>query len=683
MEFAHTRDLGTGVFDRVMTSSLLWKFNRLQTMNRREVIHRLSRHVKNQLEQAGLRMGRVPRPTRPVTSRLSLFGGAEKWAVEWHKRYRLDEPTLDRLMSGHITLFGYPELQVGNLIDWHRDPLTGIESPLEFGKSMNYRDSRLVGNIKVLWELGRHQYLMPIAVAYAISGDEHFRNVLGAQVDHWIAANPYGRGVHWCSALEVALRLTSWSLMHGLLSLKDGKGLFAAVRDPAGLSTSIYQHAYFIHGYLSRHSSANNHLLGELTGLFTGCTIFDMGGEGERWRAQTQAELEAQARLQVYPDGVDREQSTNYHLQVLEYLLLNHVVAKRNGVPLALDVDDTIHRMAMFVRDITPRGGEPLAIGDSDDGWITRFDLAQPPAGRDLDTLSAIAVLLDLPEAVLTSRQFGQKVFWYALMAGEIDRLVVMTRVETMARPYPRVYKDGGYAVLGDETIHVVFDAGDLGYLSIAGHGHADALSVCVAIDGVWWLVDPGTFSYHGDAKWRNYFRGTSAHNTVMIDGKNQSVIGGPFMWLRHAKALLVSAGVKQNMQHAQGEHFGYGDIGVVHRRKVLWSCESPQIRIDDDLVGAGHHEVSIYFHFAPGTMLAGKNFAEGVWAATRSDSTRRLILTLDPRIEWTVVCGSETPVLGWYSGALGMKEKCPTLQGRVDVKLPAVFKMAIEVQNC
>jgi uncharacterized heparinase superfamily protein len=88
-----------------------------------------------------------------------------------------------------------------------------------------------------------------------------------------------------------------------------------------------------------------------------------------------------------------------------------------------------------------------------------------------------------------------------------------------------------------DREIRIIIDSGELGYLSIAAHGHADALAFTMSVAGKEILVDPGTYSYHTLPRWRNYFRGTAAHNTVVVDGKNQSVIGGNFMWVKHASA--------------------------------------------------------------------------------------------------------------------------------------------------
>ncbi len=83
-------------------------------------------------------------------------------------------------------------------------------------------------------------------------------------------------------------------------------------------------------------------------------------------------------------------------------------------------------------------------------------------------------------------------------------------------------------------------DGGPHGYLAIAAHAHADALSIEVRCGGVDILADPGTYCYFGEPEWRRYFRSTVAHNTLELDGEDQSLSGGPFLWLRHAPARTV-----------------------------------------------------------------------------------------------------------------------------------------------
>ena len=125
-------------------------------------------------------------------------------------------------------------------------------------------------------------------------------------------------------------------------------------------------------------------------------------------------------------------------------------------------------------------------------------------------------------------------------------------------------------------------DAGDLGYLGIAAHGHADALSFCLAIDGIWWLVDPGTYVYHDTGKWRKYFRGSTAHNTVVIDDTDQSTFSGPFIWTHKAHASLLSIREQGQEQIAIGKHDGYQHLGIIHQRTISIHSGTNEIKIVD-----------------------------------------------------------------------------------------------------
>ncbi|CAM5456719.1 hypothetical protein SANTM175S_04109 [Streptomyces antimycoticus] len=107
----------------------------------------------------------------------------------------------------------------------------------------------------------------------------------------------------------------------------------------------------------------------------------------------------------------------------------------------------------------------------------------------------------------------------------------------------PGHFADAGLTVLrGPGEIWCRCDGGPHGFLSIAAHAHADALSVEVRHDGVDVLADPGTFCYHGQPGRRRYFRSTLGHNTLQVDGGDQSVSGGPFLWTRHARSRVLTA---------------------------------------------------------------------------------------------------------------------------------------------
>jgi hypothetical protein len=372
-----------------------------------------------------------------VAPGIALFREQPGWLDEWQGRYTLDHRSLEDLASGRVAIFGHEPLEIGCPVDWHRDPLTGIRAPLRYGKMLNYRDDRLVGNIKFLWEIGRHQHLLPLAVAYVVSGDVRYRDAVASQIEGWVRTNPYGLGVHWCSALEVALRLISWSLVHSLLALRDGAdGLFAAVDDRDRFGWSIYQQVYFVRHFLSRYSSANNHLIGELTGLWVACSAFNLGRKGRVWSQFAKRALEREARAQVHPDGVDKEQAVYYHLWVLEYLLVSWLVGERAERPFSAEFRARITAMATFLRDITPLGGVPPQIGDADDGFVARFE-PHWPSDPYRDVLTAVSAAL---VGSTVSGALPQKAFWYQAISS-VPGASNAELAGDLIRPYPRVYR--------------------------------------------------------------------------------------------------------------------------------------------------------------------------------------------------------------------------------------------------
>jgi Heparinase II/III-like protein/Heparinase II/III N-terminus len=207
-------------------------------------------------------------------------------------------------------------------------------------------------------------------------------------------------------------------------------------------------------------------------------------------------------------------------------------------------------------------------------------------------------------------------------------------------------------------------DGGPHGFLSIAAHAHADALSVEVRHDGVDVLADPGTFCYHGQPEWRQYFRSTLGHNTLQLDGEDQSVSGGPFLWTRHARSRVLVADTSGASPGGTArwcaEHDGYRRS--VHRRRVELTAASRELRVVDEVRGP-RRAVRLAFHLGPAVTadLAG-NRALLTW--TRDGEDRSAALDLPGQLRWRAHRGETDPPLGWYSPGFGRKEPTTTLVG-------------------
>ncbi|MGH8604916.1 MAG: heparinase II/III family protein, partial [Gammaproteobacteria bacterium] len=220
---------------------------------------------------------------------------------------------------------------------------------------------------------------------------------------------------------------------------------------------------------------------------------------------------------------------------------------------------------------------------------------------------------------------------------------------------------------------------GPLGYLSIAAHAHADALAICLAVDGNWLLVDPGTYAYGENPRWRDYFRSTHAHNSIVVDDVSQSGSGGPFLWLRHGNAMLEQTGNQEGRYWVRGSHDGYGNRGVIHRRTVTVCTKAERLEITDLLDGAGSHNAILFFHFAPHVKLTQESNG---WLAWRPGITRAARLRLPPEMHWEAVSESMNPISGWYSEALGTKEPIMTLAGRWRGSLPFECTTSVTIES-
>jgi hypothetical protein len=176
----------------------------------------------------------------------------------------------DELLKGRFNLLGYQMLWFGDPIDWHVDPVSLRRSPLEHWSCLDPLDPSMVGDSKVVWELNRHQWLVRLAQARMLTGDERYAEACVAAIDAWLAANPPGIGVNWASSLEVAYRLISWCWMVLLIrnsSVVTGQWTMK-------LLAALWLHANHIRRYLSYYFSPNTHLTGEALGLFYAGTLF-------------------------------------------------------------------------------------------------------------------------------------------------------------------------------------------------------------------------------------------------------------------------------------------------------------------------------------------------------------------------------------------------------------------------
>ena len=423
----------------------------------------------------------------------------------------------------------------------------------------------------------------------------------------------------------------------------------------------VWWHQEYLATFRSRGSSANNHVIAEAAGLLVAALAFDWFAESTRWGEEAAQVLEEELRRNTFPSGVNREMAFEYHGFVLELAVVAAVEAEWAGRPLSDEFWALLARMFDVVAATVDVKLRAPRYGDGDDGRALVLD--GPTAERWPGLLAVGESLFETPQ------------WWPAVEPTVASSLVAsMTGRRAAVHPdrRPSHYADAGLTLLrsppsdGDE-IWCRCDAGPHGYLSIAAHGHADALAVEVRHNGTDVLADPGTYCYHGEPGWRTYFRSTLAHNTVEVAGSDQSASGGPFLWTRHARSTLIGldSDADGEVTSWSAEHDGYLALTppLRHRRSVRLIHRLRRLEIVDDLETTGGHPFRLAFLLGPAVEARMAGHEVGLtW--TEGGSEKCATLSLPDVLTWTLARGATDPHLGWYSARFGEKQPTWALVG-------------------
>ena len=583
---------------------------RLKTMSRAELIDRLRQQTSARLDFWRYKAGTGVKPRfRSVVFGPSrqFFFSPEQVPDLCSKLRQLFPDTAraiihraERISEHRFDLLGYEALGYGAEIDWHSDRVHGKRAPLRPWFQIHYLDFAEVGDSKVTWELNRHQHLVTLAKAYRLTNDQNFAAELFRQWEHWHAKNPYPIGINWASSLEVAFRSLSWIWVYFLLA--DSPALPMAFRRSWLRSLAIS--GRHIETYLSTYFSPNTHLLGEAVALFFIGLLCPEISSAERWQKRGWEIILQQASRQVREDGWHFEQSTYYHVYALDFFLHSAVLASLNHIPLPPEFDSAMRRMLEALATLA-RGGAVPRLGDDDGGRL--FDPSRNRVEHLLDPLATGAVLYQRGDFKKIAVGAREETLWLIGEAGieEFENLPeAPPSQDSVAFP-----ATGLYVMLGaDPQWQFVIDAGPQG-ADTAGHGHADALSLTASVSGQEVFIDPGTFQYVGEGSGRDRFRGTRAHNTLLIGGRDQADPKGPFGWQRLPKIQAEGWISGKTFDLFVGSHDGYRRLAspVFHRRFVF-ALKSGFCLVRDLAVGHGEYDLDLVWHVAPQLQASDSN---------------------------------------------------------------------------
>jgi len=561
----------------------------------------------------------------------------------------------EKICRHQFDLLGYENLDFGREIDWHCDVVHGKRAPRTPWFSVKYLDFEEVGDSKITWELNRHQHFVTLAKAHWLTGDDRYASEILAQWAHWQEENPYPIGINWASSLEVAYRSLSWTWTFFLL--RECPLFTADWRQQWVRALSV--NGRHIANYLSTYFSPNTHILGEAEALFFLGTAFPGLETAKKWRELGWRILVDGARTQVREDGFYFEQSTYYHVYALDLFLHARILAGLSGVGIPPEFDQTLERMLNALL-LFGRAGVVPAIGDDDGGRL--FDARRNARKHLLDPLATAAVLYRRGDFKFVAGAPLEETLWLLGSEG-------LAEFETLPSFEPSAdsaaLASSGYYLMADadSVQQLVIDSGPLGSGN-GGHGHADALSVCLIRNGRNLLIDSGTFEYVGHGGERARLRGTGAHNTMLVDGQDQAEPTGPFSWKNSFRAKVERWIVGRDFDFFEGSHDGYHRLPspVTHRR---WVFHRKRILsfVLDRAEGSGRHQLDLAWHI--GATLSPVASKEQVFA----DGRDSLALLTAEEHGW-----GESVRRDYWSPVYGQPECASVVNFAAQVELPADF---------
>ncbi|MHB8257931.1 MAG: heparinase II/III family protein [Acidiferrobacterales bacterium] len=398
-----------------------------------------------------------------------------------------------------------------------------------------------------LWRYNLHYF--DYLLANDVSGD-----YAGSVISDWIRTNPPGTGEGW-EPYTVSLRIVNW--------IKFFTGSTWKGDVPQAWLDSLYRQTLWLERHIEYHLLANHYLKNGKALLFAG-SFFD-SEDATRWFRKGLDIVAKEADEQLLADGGHYERSIMYHSIVLEdYLDVISILSANDSdrmAEISAHLRTKIRTALDFLADLSMPDGQICLFNDA------AFGIAPGPKE-----------LFDYAEKVIAYRRL------------EPPRGMVL-----ISRP------DTGYYVLGCNRDRMVVDCGPIGPDYQPGHAHCDTLSYELTIDGRRVVVDTGVHDYEsGTSRW--YARSTKAHNTVLVDGEEQSEIWGVFRVAQRARPIFARlSSTAQNSAQFDGAHDGYRRLrgDVIHRRTIRFHVENGW-EIKDSLHGSGEHLLDNFIHLHP-----------------------------------------------------------------------------------
>lgn len=361
-------------------------------------------------------------------------------------------------------------------------------------------------------------------------------------ISKWIRENPYGKGTGW-EPYPTSLRIINWIKWH-----------FKTNSLSAEAKLSLWNQVTWLAGRPEFHL-LGNHLFINAKALLFACVIFGLDEHSAIYRKALNI-LKKELSEQFLNDGAHFELSPMYHALAMEDLLDLYQLNK--SMPSSFpsqEIQEKFHSGMNWLHHMSYSSGE-----------LAHFNDCANDIAPTLNELKELGQKVGLNWALNSDSKFNY-------------------------------FKDSGFVVFKNETIHLIADIGDIGPDYLPGHAHADSLSFELAIKGQRIIVNSGTGEY-GLSHERLRQRSTSAHSTIELDGKSSSEVWSGFRVAQRARITKVEICEDDNRIEFAAVHNGYTRIASKPNHKRQWIVNDDSLEIIDEVSGTGNSvQLRYYLH--------------------------------------------------------------------------------------
>lgn len=497
------------------------------------------------------------------------------------------------------------------LVDWQKDVISDFSFDV---KRPFYRQKSKEGvDIKNAWELGRLQHLTRLAF-YAIHSNqpERFIKEFKNQTLDFIASNPVGMGVQWYCPMDIGIRVTNLLLAYDIFKQLDQSKYLCEEFDTIFLN-SMYLHGQFIYNHIEyKEGLTGNHYLFNISGLLFVGTYLRGNVDVNKWYTLSMQEVEKEMMKQFFKDGGNFEGSTAYHCLSSEMMVYSTALMLRNNHPFSEHFIDRLYKTGEFVKEVLKPNNEIPQFGDNDSGRYIK--LSYKETGRTENMLD-YSFLMALYDGVFSDHSFGNNsdkfvehslikqlangkdfTVYYSKPTSRFSEAVPTTLKFTkeMAIDYAPIpnlineinfyhYADFGLSIFKSPNFYLAISTISNPNMHHSwGHVHNDKLSFELSVNGQEIVTDPGSYCYTSNPELRNQFRSVKAHNTIVVEGKEQNRFlpakKALFYLDRETRCKVLST--SQNSITLQVNYYGVIHVRtfVIHEDKVqiIDACNHP-----------------------------------------------------------------------------------------------------------